>query len=71
MKNELTPTRLQELWNLWQAKYPDLRFGQFVCNRELPMGYVWPELFYAETKKAYNMLWRIANGVSTPSSRKL
>jgi hypothetical protein len=70
---EITVKELTKLWNQWVADSSlrsELRFGQYVCNAKLNKGYCWPEVYYASTNRAYEMLYRLASGAEPFLGRK-
>ena len=63
---DLSEEELRKLWKTWindSSLKSELRFGQFVCNRKLPKMSAWPDCYYADTEKAYNLLYKDAMGV--------
>jgi hypothetical protein len=60
---EITLEELYKLLHTWESDL-DLRktqrFGQFVCNRKMKAGRVWPECYYASHEKAWELLFEVA-----------
>ena len=64
-KINLSYAELTRLWDQWindSSLKQDLRFGQYVLNR---FNVSWPECYYAETEKAYALLYGQTDGIPT------
>ena len=67
------PMSMDDLANDWRIWINDSslqstqRFGQYVVNKRLARGYVWPDCYYADTGKAWEMLLQWINN-SNPAS---
>ncbi len=47
----------------WLKDHANQRFGQYMCNKYLPEGAAWPELFYCEDQnQALQMIAESLNG---------
>lgn len=56
----VTMMNLTQDFAYWVSQ-PDLartqRFGQYFINKHLRPGYIWPEVFYADSGKAWTLLF--------------
>lgn len=63
----LLPISMNELtedWRIWigdKSLKSNLRFGQYVLNKRLSKGAAWSECYYADTTKAWEMLFAWIN----------
>lgn len=59
---DLHMNQLTDSWTIWNndsSLRSVQRFGQYVLNKYLPAGMTWAECFYADTSKAYEMLYQV------------
>lgn len=71
------PMSMDDLTNDWRIWINDSslqstqRFGQYVVNKHLARGYVWPDCYYADTNKAWEMLFQWINNPNPVSYPKI
>ncbi len=60
MKTNIDHNRLTSLWKTYindSSIFTKESFGKYVHTRIMVSGWCWPDLFYAENGKAYNLLY--------------